>query len=136
MVSKWIRESQPLQKLARYKLQWKSPEKLIERNYSLEISLKNNIQAEKSLCSQTFSLRLLDMSKRKWKVPPLFPVSDIAHLAEMMWFSVPIPQCCSYTAMSTTKHHPLFSSSVQKAWYSEAAELLHFTWKLLSQNRL
>lgn len=61
-----------LQKLARHKLQWKSPEKLIERNYSLEIPLKNNIQAEKSLCSQTFSSRLLDVSKRKWKVHLFF----------------------------------------------------------------
>lgn len=61
-----------LQKLVRYKLQWESPEKLIERNYSLHIFPKTNIQAEKVLCSQTFSLRILDMSEKK-ETPPSFP---------------------------------------------------------------
>lgn len=86
---------------------WKE---LLSRNFP-----KNNIQAEKALCSQTFSLRQLDVSTRKWKFPPLFPVSDTVHLAEMMWFSVFLPaHCCSYAAISTTKCYPPFSSSVQK----------------------
>lgn len=56
-------------------MQWKSPLTLSERNSSLEISLKNNTQVEKALCRQTFSLKVVDMTKRKWKVlssPPRY----------------------------------------------------------------
>lgn len=98
-----------LQKLARYNLQWKNPEKLIERNYSLEMSLKNNIQVERALCSQTFSLKLLDMNKRKWEVLHLSPVSDTVHVAEMMWFSVPPPML----QLHSHEHHKVLPTFLQ-----------------------
>lgn len=80
-----------LQKLARYTLQWKSPEKLNEKNYSLEISLKDITQVEKALCGQTFSLKPLDMTKTEWKVLPFFPLSDTVHLVGTTLFLVSPP---------------------------------------------
>lgn len=48
-------------------------------------------QVEKALCSQTFSLKPLDMTKTEWKVLPFFPLSGTVHLVGTTLFPVSPP---------------------------------------------
>lgn len=64
----------------------------------------------------------------------IFPLSDTIHLAGITLFCVSPPKLQLDGHVDPEASHTPFSTTGQKAWYSDGNELPDLIWKFLSQN--